>query len=70
MTQQSSATLDKIQIRYRISYLTWLRMQAWSRKQNKSMSRCCNALLSYALNQLEVPRDPAVLLGTKEKLVG
>lgn len=67
MTQQPSAALDTIQIRYRISYLTWLRMQAWSRANEGSMSAACDHLLNYALERLGVSSDPAVLLGLEEK---
>ncbi len=67
MTQQPSAALDTIQIRYRIKYHTWLRMQAWSRRENKSMSTACDLLLMVALDVAQIPRDPAVLLGLEEK---
>jgi len=70
MPQQPSAALDTIQIRYRISYLTWLRMKAWKQDNLPSMSKACNVLLDYALDKEGVTRDPAVLLGLEEKKGG
>ncbi|MBA7474252.1 hypothetical protein ES707_09600 [subsurface metagenome] len=67
MTQQPSAALDTIQIRYRIGYMTFLRMMAWKRTQPLSMSKACNVLLNCALDEMKVTRDPAVLLGLEEK---
>jgi len=67
VTQQPSAALDTIQIRYRISYLTWLRMQAWRRGHPISMSEGCNMLLDRALDDLGITADPNVLLGLEEK---
>ena len=66
MLQQPSVTLDTIQIRYRISYLTWLRMRAWAQANEGSMSRACERLLWVALNHLGVTEDPAVLLGLEK----
>ena len=70
MPQQPSAALDTIQIRYRISYLTWLRMRAFRQGYPLSMSQSCNMLLECGLNQYGITKDPAVLLGVKEKPVG
>ncbi len=70
MTQRPSAALDTIQIRYRISYLTWLRMKVWKQSDPMSMSQACNMLLVRALDDYEITRDPAVLLGVEEKPVG
>jgi len=70
MTRQDGATLDTVQIRYRIAYMTFLRMMAWKRKRPVTMSVACNTLLNNALDDAGVTRDPAVLLGTKEALVG
>lgn len=66
MPQQPSAALDTIQIRYRINYLTWLRMQAWKRGHPISMSEGCNMLLDRALDDLGITADPNVLLGLEE----
>jgi len=63
MTQQPSAALDTIQIRYRISYLTWLRMKAWAQKEGLSVSDACEILLDHALTEYQVTADPNVLLG-------
>jgi len=70
MPQQPSVTLDTIQIRYRISYLTFLRMMAWKRQRPVTMSVACNTLLNNALDEYGITRDPAALLGVKEKPVG
>lgn len=67
MTQQPSAALDTIQIRYRLAYLTFLRMKAWKQSRPITMSVACNTLLNIALDEQEVTRDPAVLLGLEEK---
>ena len=67
MTQQPSVALDTIQIRYRISYLTWLRMRAWAQHSEFSMSEACSLLLAFALDQKGVTIDPAVLLGLEQK---
>ncbi|MBA7613098.1 hypothetical protein ES703_20341 [subsurface metagenome] len=67
MPQQPSAALDTMQIRYRINYLTWLRMQAWKRSRPVTMSVACNLLLNVALDKEGVSRDPNVLLGLEEK---
>jgi len=67
MTQQPSAALDTIQIRYRISYLTFLRMKAWKQSGSLSMSEACNWLLTVALDELGVSNNPSVLLGLEEK---
>ncbi len=67
MIQQPSAALDTIQIRYRISYLTWLRMKALAQPFNMSISAVCNRLLDEALDDNNVPRDPNVLLGLEER---
>ncbi len=69
MNQQHSASLDIIQIRYRISYMTWLRMMAWKRQRPVTMSVACNTLLNNALDDAGVTRDPGVLLGQKKKPV-
>jgi len=66
MPQQPSAALDTIQIRYRIPYITWLRMQAWKRNRFGSMSVACARLLKNALDDAGVTADPAVLLGLSE----
>jgi len=66
MPQQPSVTLDTIQIRYRISYLTWLRMKAWGQQQDMSPSEACQVLLFLALNEQGVTADPAVLLGLEK----
>jgi len=66
MPQQRSATLDDIQIRYRIPYLTWLRMKAWAKGRTGSLSYACAFLLCHALDDLRVTADPAVLLGLQE----
>lgn len=63
MPQQPSAALDTIQIRYRITYLTFLRMKAWKQRQPITMSVACNALLNKALDVEGVTADPNVLLG-------
>lgn len=70
MTQQDGDTLDVIQIRYRIAYMTWLRMLAYKRSRPITMSVACNTLLNNALDDIGITRDPAVLLGQKEKPVG
>ncbi len=70
MPQQPSATLDTIQIRYRINYMTFLRMMAWKRQRPVSMSVACNTLLNNALDEAGVTRDPGALLGLEEKPVG
>ena len=70
MTEQCSAKLDTIQIRYRIAYMTFLRMMAWKRQRPVTMSVACNTLLNNALDEYGITRDPAVLLGVKEKPVG
>ncbi len=70
MTQQLPAKLDTIQIRYRIVYLTFLRMMAWKRQRSVTMSVACNTLLNNALDDAGITRDPAVLLGVEEKPVG
>lgn len=67
MTQQPSAALDTIQIRYRIPYLTWLRMRAWGRHYHAGPSEACHILLQLALNEQGITEDPAVLLGLEEK---
>jgi len=66
MPQQPSVTLDTIQIRYRISYLTWLRMRAWAQHQGLSLSAACGVLTDLALNEQGVTADPAVLLGLEK----
>ena len=66
MHQQPSVALDTIQIRYRISYLTWLRMRAWAQHQHLSVSVACGDLLDLALSEQGVANDPAVLLGLSE----
>ena len=66
MTQQPSAALDTIQIRYRISYLTWLRMRLWKQQRPITMSVACNTLLNKALDDEGITRDPNVLLGLSE----
>lgn len=66
MTQQPSATLDTMQIRYRIAYMTFLRMMAWKRTRSVTMSVACNTLLNNALDDAGVTRDPGVLLGLEE----
>ncbi|GAI64857.1 unnamed protein product [marine sediment metagenome] len=66
MTQQPSAALDTIQIRYRISYLTWLRMRLWKQQRPITMSVACNMLLNKGLDDEGVTGDPAVLLGLEE----
>lgn len=66
MIPQPSAALDTIQIRYRISYLTWLRMKAWGAKYHLGPSVACHALLMQALEAEGVTEDPAVLLGLAE----
>lgn len=70
MTQQPSAALDTIQIRYRLPYLTFLRMKAWKQRLPISMSGACNVLLSLALDSEGVTADPAVLLGLEKKKGG
>ncbi len=70
MTQQPSAALDTIQIRYRISYLTYLRMKAWAQHSGFSASETCGLLLAFALDRKGVTDDPAVLLGLEEKADG
>jgi len=67
MTQQPSAALDTIQIRYRISYLTWLRMKAYAQFGTLTISKACNNLLVYALDLSGITDDPNVLLGLGEK---
>lgn len=67
MTQQPSAALDTIQIRYRLPYLTFLRLKLWKQSRSVSMSVACNTLLNNALDDAGVSRDPAVLLGLEEK---
>ncbi len=66
MPQQPSVALDTIQIRYRISYLTWLRMKAWAQQQGLSTSDACGILLDRALTEYGVTADPAVLLGLEK----
>ncbi len=66
MTQQPSATLDIVQIRYRISYLTWLRMKLWAQSNQVSVSAACEWLLMHALDHQRIPIDPAMLLGLTE----
>ena len=66
MPKQPSATLDTIQIRYRIAYMTFLRMMAWKRQRPVTMSVACNTLLNNALDEAGVTRDPNVLLGLAE----
>ena len=66
MPQQPSVALDTIQIRYRISYLTWLRMRAWAQHQELSVAKACGVLLDLALSEQGVSADPAVLLGLSE----
>ena len=70
MPQQPSVALDTIQIRYRISYLTWLRMKAWAQKEGLSVSDACGILLDHALTEYGVTADPNVLLGLEEKKGG
>ena len=70
MPQQPSVALDTMQIRYRIGYMTFLRMMAWKRTQPVTMSVACDTLLNNALDDQGITRDPAVLLGMKEKSVG
>lgn len=67
MTQQPLTPLDTIQIRYRISYLTFLRMKVWGRQYQLGPSVACHALLMQALEANGVSEDPAVLLGLEEK---
>jgi len=67
MTQQRSAILGSIQIRYRIAYFTFLRMTAWKRERSIGMSLACDTLLNQALDAEGVTTDPAVLLGLEEK---
>ncbi len=67
MTQQPSAALDTMQIRYRIPYMTFLRMMAWKRGRPFTMSQACNKLLTRALDEIGITNDPAVLLGLEEK---
>ena len=64
------AKLDAIQIRYRISYLTWLRMKLWKQSRPITMSVACNMLLNKGLDEHGITRDPNVLLGLKEKQDG
>ena len=64
------AALDTIQIRYRISYLTWLRMRLWKQQRPITMSLACNMLLNKALDDEGITRDPNVLLGLQEKKGG
>jgi len=66
MTQQPSVALDTIQIRYRIGYMTFLRMMAWKRTQPVTMSEACDRLLNNALDEQGITRDPAVLLGLEK----
>ncbi len=67
MTQQPSAALDTIQIRYRISYLTWLRLKAYAQYAQLGMSYACDAMLGQGLDDVGIATDPAVLLGLEEK---
>lgn len=66
MSQQPSAVLDTIQIRYDLSYLTYLRMKSWAQSRSVSMRLACNTLLNNALDEHGVTRDPAVLLGVRQ----
>jgi len=56
------AQLSKIQIRYNIRYITWLRIRAWAKTQNSSMSASCDHLLAVALDEVGVTADPNKLL--------
>lgn len=67
MTQRPSAALDTIQIRYRIAYLTWLRMRLWKQQRPITMSVACNRLLNKALDDEGVTSSPTRLLGLPEK---
>jgi len=67
MPQQPSVALDTMQIRYRISYMTFLRMMAWKRTQPITMSQACNMLLNVALDEMGVTNDSAMLLGLEKK---
>ena len=67
MTQQPSVALDTIQIRYRIDYLTFLRLKAWKQTHDFSMSVACNKILACGLDMMGVTTDPAVLLGLEKK---
>ena len=62
MSQHPPITLQDPQIRYRIRYLTWMRLHAWATWHNVSCSRACNTLLTEALTNHGVPADPAALL--------
>lgn len=56
------AQLSKIQIRYHIRYITWLRTRAWAHLQRTSMSEASDALLAAGLDHMGVTSDPNVLL--------
>jgi len=66
MPQQPSVALDTIQIRYRLPYLTFLRMKSFKQGYPLSMSQACNMLLECGLDQYGITKDPAVLLGLSE----
>lgn len=56
------AQLSKIQIRYHIRYITWLRTRAWALQNHTSMSDSCDTLLATALTAQGVTSDPNMLL--------
>ena len=56
------AQLSRIQIRYHVRYLTWMRLRAWALSCRFSMSDACDALLSAGLDAAGVTADPHVLL--------
>ena len=60
------AQLSRIQIRYHIRYLTWLRVRAHALRQRISMSDACDSLLSAGLDGAGVTADPHVLLQLPE----
>jgi len=62
---RSMALLTRIQIRYRIRYITWLRCRAWAGSQKMSMSEACDHLLSLALDSVGVSADANTLLNYK-----
>ena len=65
MSQFWPVKLQNPQIRYRIRYLTWMRLHAWATSHGTTYSRACDTLLAEALTAHGVPTDPADLLATE-----
>jgi len=62
MTESHTAYLYLIQIRYRVRYITWLRLRAWAQANASNMSEACDLLLGHALDHQNVASDPNELI--------